>query len=198
MGTLLENCSDKILFQGRKFRVDTAFDTVLLLQRLYEEEKLEVVDKVEGALRLLTKNPWKLRSLSALEKVRLLEQITAEKIRLPKRPQIGPPKKLLDFELDGEYIYASFRQAYGMDLYQERGKLPWRRFCQLLEGLPEKTKMREVMRIRAMEVPEPTRYNRKERQNIMQLKSYYALPVKGHGGQKGLDMLFSTLERMAG
>ena len=53
------------------------------------------------------------------------------------------------------------------------------------------------MRIRAMDVPEPTKYNQKERQNIMELKAYYALPIKGVGGQKGLDMLFSTLEEMA-
>ena len=198
MGTLLESCDDRVLFHGKRFKVDTAYDTVLLVQRLYGEDSLEAGDKVEGALRLMTRNSWKLWRLTLMEKVKLLEKITEEKIQLPKRPQIGPPKRLMDFELDGDYIYASFRQAYGMDLYKERGKLQWRKFCQLLEELPEKTKMREVMRIRAMEVPEPTRYNQKERQNILQLKSYYALPVKGRGGQRGLDMLFSALERMAG
>ena len=32
----------------------------------------------------------------------------------------------------------------------------------------------------------------------MELKTYYALPVKGINGERGLDMLFSTLEGMAG
>ena len=104
----------------------------------------------------------------------------------------------MDFEADSDYIYASFKQAYGMDLIRERGKLGWRNFCELLDGLPDKTKLKEVMRIRAMEVPEPTKYNQKERQNIMELKAYYALPVKNTNSGNGLDMLFTTLERMAG
>ncbi len=198
MGTLLEDVGNIVVFHGKRYRVDTAYDTVLLLQKLYGEKRLGAADKVAAALKLLVKNHWKVRLLSKMEQVRLLERITQEKIQLPRRPQVGPARKLLDFELDGDYIYASFRQAYGMDLHQERGRLQWRSFCQLLDGLPEKTKLREVMRIRAMDIPEPTRYNQKERQNIMQLKAYYALPVKGHGGQKGLDMLFSALERMAG
>ena len=150
------------------------------------------------ALKILTRNPFKVWLLSDLEKVELLDQITKEKINLPKRPQIGPQRKLMDFEADSDYIYASFKQAYGMDLIKERGKLGWKNFCKLLDGLPDKTKLKEVMRIRAMDVPEPTKYNQKERQNIMELKAYYALPVKGTKGENGLDMLFSTLERMAG
>ena len=104
----------------------------------------------------------------------------------------------MDFEADSDYIYASFKQAYGMDLIKERGKLEWKNFCKLLDGLPDKTKFKEVMRIRAMDVPEPTKYNQKERQNIMELKAYYALPVKGTSRGNGLDMLFATLEGMAG
>ncbi len=53
------------------------------------------------------------------------------------------------------------------------------------------------MRIRAMELPEPTRTNRKEIQNILRLKSYYALPVSGGGGKDGLNLLFETLEKGA-
>ena len=49
-----------------------------------------------------------------------------------------------------------------------------------------------------MEVPKFTGKERKNRyRKYRDLKSYYALPVKGGGGQAGLDALFSTLERMA-
>ena len=53
------------------------------------------------------------------------------------------------------------------------------------------------MRIRTMDIPRFTGKNSKQIQEIQELKSYYALPVKGGGGQEGLDALFSTLERMA-
>lgn len=196
MGILLDYSQESVEYQGKRYYVDTAFDTVLLLQQLYEESSLEAGEKINQALKMLTRNPVKIWLLSDMEKVELLDKITNEKIKLPQRPQIGPPKKLMDFEADSDYIYASFKQAYGMDLIRERGRLQWKNFCKLLDGLPDKTKLKEVMRIRAMELPEPTKYNQKERQNIMELKAYYALPVKGTNGENGLDMLFNTLERM--
>lgn len=197
MGVLLDYSGENVEYKGKAYRTDTSYDTVLLLQKLYEEENLNAGDKINQALKMLTRNPFKVWLLTDIEKAELLKKITAEKINLPPRPKVGKQQKLMDFEADSEYIYASFQQAYGIDLLKERGKLQWKQFCELLDGLPEKTKLREVMRIRAMEVPEPTRYNQKERENIMELKAYYALPVKGINGQKGLDMLFSTLKEMA-
>ena len=198
MGILFDYSKDIVVFKGRKYRVNVAFDNVLLIYKMYEEEILEPGDKIIQALKMLTRNPFKVWLLSDMDKTELLERIMKEKINLPKRPQIGPPRKLMDFEADSDYIYASFKQAYGMDLIKERGSLGWKEFCKLLDGLPDKTKLKEVMRIRAMEVPEPTRYNQKERQNIMELKAYYALPIKGTKDGNGLETLFSTLERMAG
>lgn len=197
MGILFDYSKDVVIFKGKRYRVNVTFDNVLLVYKLYEEELLEPSDKILQALKMLTRNPFKVWLLSDLEKVELLEYITKEKINLPKRPQIGQSKKLMDFEADSDYIYASFKQAYGMDLIKERGKLGWKNFCKLLDGLPDKTKLKEVMRIRAMDVPEPTKYNQKERQNIMELKAYYALPATGTKEGNGLDMLFTTLERMA-
>ena len=88
-------------------------------------------------------------------------------------------------------------EDYGIDLIEQRGKLHWKKFLALFQGLSEKTKIREVMKIRSMEIPQLNRHNRKEIQSIMELKSYYALPVQGIGGKQGLDLLFSTLEGMA-
>ena len=78
-----------------------------------------------------------------------------------------------------------------------QGKLHWKKFISLFQGLSEQTKIREVIRIRNMDIPKFTGKNSKQIQEIQELKSYYALPVKGGGGQQGLDALFSTLERMA-
>lgn len=54
------------------------------------------------------------------------------------------------------------------------------------------------MKIRSMEIPQLNRHNRKEIQSIMELKSYYALPVQGIGGKQGLDLLFSHTRRDGG
>ncbi len=196
MGVILDYSRNVVEFKGKRYCVDTSFDNVLLIYKLYAEEVLDSRDKINQALKMLVKNHFKLWLLTESEKAELLDRITEEKIKLPQRPQIGPPRKLMDFDADSDYIYASFKQAYNMDLLKERGKLEWKNFCKLLDGLPDKTKLKEVMRIRAMEVPEPTRYNQKERQNIIELKAYYELPVKGNK-EGGLDMLFNALEGIA-
>lgn len=94
----------------------------------------------------------------------------------------------------GSDIYCSAVSALTQGLIHS---LDWKKFISLFHGLSEQTKIREVMRIRSMEVPKFTGKNGKQIQEIQDLKSYYALPVKGGGGQAGLDALFSTLERMA-
>lgn len=197
MGALFEMKSPTVLFKGKRYRLDLAYDVVLLVQQLYEEENLDNEDKINQALKLLVRDRFRVWLLNDLERAQLLEEITREHISSKRRTRTSSHQKLMDFHYDEAYIYASFRQAYGIDLAEESGKMSWRKYIDLLDGLPDKTKLKEVMRIRAMEIPAPTRTNRKEIQNIMELKSYYALPVKGGGGQDGLNLLFDTLERMA-
>lgn len=155
------------------------------------------MDKAMKALDMLVCSRMKLKLLRPSWKLELLELIVKEHIELPKRPPVGQQKKAVDFEQDSDYIYASFMEAYGLDLVDCQGKLHWKKFMALFQGLPEKTKIKEVMRIRGMEMPEATKNNQKEIQNLMELKSYYALPVEGGGGEQGLNSLFGALERMA-
>lgn len=75
--------------------------------------------------------------------------------------------------------------------------MKWKEFIDLFQGLSEDTKIREVMRIRTMEIPAYNGRNGKEIQEISELKAYYMLPVKGGGGKQGLNRLFDILEAQA-
>lgn len=177
--------------------VNPSFDTVLKIQMLYKEKNTDY-EKVEIALSMLIKNKWNLRLYNPAEKIQLLEEIYKQCINIKKRPQIKRATlPVLDFEEDGDYIYASFMQEYGIDLIDQQGKLSWKKFLWLFNGLGADTKIKQVMHIREMEIPQFNGKNQKQIQEIQELKSYYALPVKGGGGQSGLDLLFSTLEGMA-
>lgn len=177
--------------------VNPSFDTVLKIQMLYKEKNTDY-EKVEIALSMLIKNKWNLRLYNPAEKIQLLEEIYKQCINIKKRPQIKRATlPVLDFEEDGDYIYASFMQEYGIDLIDQQGKLSWKKFMWLFNGLGADTKIKQVMHIREMEIPQFNGKNQKQIQEIQELKSYYALPIKGGGGQSGLDLLFSTLEGMA-
>ena len=79
-----------------------------------------------------------------------------------------------DIRYDGDYIYSSFLQAYGIDLFDVQGKLHWRKFNALLSGLPEGTKLMEVIKIRKWK---PQKGDSSEYKDEMRrLQKDYALP----------------------
>lgn len=198
MGVLTDIPCNKVITDKSKFVINPAFDIVLEVQKLYKEDTLTEFEKIDQALKMLVRNKWNLRLLNPEEKQKLLSVITQKYVEVEKRPQIKKsPFPVLDFEKDGDYIYASFMQAYRIDLIEEQGRLPWKKFLYLFNGLPADTKIKQIMRIRQMPVPEYNGKNSKEIQEINEMKSYYALPVEGGGGQSGLDLLFHTLEGMA-
>lgn len=198
MGFLTEPIEEKVIYRKRKYWVDASFDTVLQVQSLFREEELPENLKLQQALKMFLIHDKTFLRLSIEEKKELLHLIFECCINTQKRPETRTKgQKSFDFEYDGEYIYASFMLDYGIDLVDMQGKLHWKKFISLFQGLSEQTKIREVIRIRNMDIPKFTGKNSKQIQEIQELKSYYALPVKGGGGQQGLDALFSTLERMA-
>lgn len=197
MSFITEDCRD-VVFLGRcKFKINSAFDVVLKVQKLYGEKALDDEVKIKHALKMLVTNRFKLVLLAFDEKIKLLELIYKECINTKTCPKIRQKAPVFDFEYDSEYIYSSFMLDYGIDLIDVQGKLSWKKFIALFEGLSEKTKICEVMRIRSMEIPQFNGHNQKQIQEIQELKSYYALPVRGGGGQQGLNALFSALEQMA-
>lgn len=194
MSFLTDYSEAAITYKGKKYRLDLAYDTVLSANYVATNPDIDIEDKLWLVTELLVKR--KVRLLTE-DSYRLIEAIYKEKINFQTRPAQRPRPKVVDFMLDGDYIFASFYQDYGIDLLEQQGKLQWKKFIVLFQGLSEKTKIREIMRIRSMKVPPYNGKNQEERQQILDLKSFYALPVNGGGGQEGLDRLWNALESMA-
>ena len=197
MGFITDVFSETVKYGKRTYHTCAVYDNVLAVQKAYKDQELEGIDKVNIALRLLIRERFSVWALEDKKKIELLELIVKKQIELPRHPPARKKERILDFELDGEYIFASFYQAYRIDLIEQQGKLHWKKFIALFQGLPDSTKIREVMKIRSMELPPYNGKNGKEIQQIQEMKSYYALPVQGGGGQNGLDRLFATLESQA-
>lgn len=58
----------------------------------------------------------------------------------------GTGKTLVDFILDGSYIYASFMAVYGIDLVDT--DMHWHKFKALFQGLPDDACIKNIMAIR--------------------------------------------------
>lgn len=111
----------------------------------------------------------------------LLEAI--QKVLFPNVKQNN--KKVFDFVQDSELIYAAFMQTYRIDLIDT--PLHWWKFQSLMGGLPSNTRFSEVVQIRAMDIPKPTKYNAEERGRIIRLKQEYALKISAEEREKNLQ-----------
>ena len=67
----------------------------------------------------------------------------------PNYRDAGEGARVVDYVSDGEYIVASFMQAYGIDLTDPGLEMHWHLFKALFGGLPADTKMARIVAWRA-------------------------------------------------
>jgi len=181
----------EIKYKNKKIRLNLAFDRVFILLEAWKDDTLSDTEKVELCCSLLIKS--KFVRLSILEKSEIVIRIFDEFLFSNKSDDKSKPS--FDFEQDADYIYSAFMQTYRIDLIDQRGKLDWRKFIALFQGLPENAKIREIMDIRSKKLPAPTKYNQEERQSLIKAKRAFALKGDGQSDfQQGLSDLFNTLK----
>lgn len=82
-------------------------------------------------------------------------------------------ERVYDTEQDAEYIFASFLYDYNIDLFEQQGKLDYRKYSALLKSLSEDTKLSRVIEIRQMKVPKGA--SQSDREAIRKAKKHYEL-----------------------
>ena len=174
MGNIFTPLPYEVREKGRIYTLIPWFDNVLQMYQAIEG--LDPWDKPEVMLSYLVKQKVK-PSLELLQAV--------SKVLFP--PSKGSGEKAFDFVQDSALIYAAFMQAYHIDLIEEQGKLHWWKFQSLLNGLPSNTRFSEIVSIRTKPIPAPTKYNQQEREELMRLKSLYAVKLSAEERQEQLQ-----------
>lgn len=186
---------NEIEINGKVYPVDMSYDNIIRLFDLLEDKTIEELHKVFiGMKMLLDCNVLKEDETCDLETfiaafVTIKTEFIIDKgngeplVDLQGNPMPQPKsKELYSLNHDADYIYASFVQAYGIDLTEVQGELDWRKFNALLQGLPSNTRFKEVVDIRQR--PFATgKGSQKENKNLRDLKNMYALP--GHELEEG-------------
>ena len=181
----------------RNYKLDLSFSNVLRYMDLCEnKDGLTDDDIIDISFEWFVGT----KKVTQDTKIEILNEIFSEYINPPRRKLKNNSinQAVVDFNIDSGYIYASFMQAYGIDLY-DNPELHWCKFIALFEGLPEDCIIKQIMHIRAQEIPKPTKYNAEEIQRITELKTLYALPSATDESSllSSLDKLFDTMERQA-
>lgn len=148
-------------YEGEAYDIDLAFDNVLDVFDVLRDQMLRDYEKVEICLELLLGDCFRKKTDNPGELWKYIYEtfIHREERQIIEYDLKGNPlpveeeekKRLIDIDQDAEYIFASFQQAYGINLIEEQGKLHWNEFQALLHGLPNHTIMKRVIEIRDWE-----------------------------------------------
>ena len=159
------------LDSGRRIKLYASFDRVLAFLDVLRGKSMTEEDTEKTALFLLF-GDQKLTSRETSEALKKAHGILFEQ---KKSDDCG--QRVMDFHQDAALILAAFRQAYGIDLYHEQGRLHWLEFLALLSGIPQNTRLSEVMEIRACKVPPATKNNHEQVRALMKAKAKYAIRI---------------------
>ena len=181
-----EPLPDKVEYEGKIYALDLAYTVFFAVSDVLSDDRLMAGQKLGLALDMFVTDPHP-------DDPALLSSIYD--LLKDDRPKNSGPS-YMDVEQDWPYICAGFQQAYNIDLYADRSMhiLRWQA---LLQGLPKDTKLMDIIGIRAMDVPEPTKHNAKQIAEITRLKALYALKGTAKDFQTGLGGLFDLLEARA-
>lgn len=185
---------------GRRLSLRLSFDRVLLACDAWADENLTDEEKQAVAFDLLIRKGrerrWLARQDAETRGAAITSLLNDFIDTEPHRDSKGP--KAFDLKQDGEFIYAAFRQAYGIDLLSELGRMDWREFSALLAGLPTGTRLSEIIEIRTKPIPKADKYNRAEIKSLLEAKAYFKLqPDKPLNLQDKLANLFEDLSQWA-
>lgn len=187
---LSRKLTDKLVIDDEEFPLNLSFDNVLRLFEMWRDEDVPEFVKPHFGIRILTGET--LEEFTVEEMSEVFNDVFEEHISLStvednhvEYDLAGNPMKTTtsngkqeqapyDIRFDGDYIYASFLQAYGIDLFDVQGKLHWKKFNALLSGLPEGAKLMEVIKIRKWKPQKGDSAEYKE--EMRRLQKDYALP----------------------
>ena len=186
---LQDRLPDGVWVDGKFYRMDFDFRNVLKMIDIMDDESLLPEAKVYNALRCVCKRPKN-----------VLKMYSAVKSLLFKAPRKKDGQKVTDWVQDAGLIRSAFRQVYGIDLFRDR--LHWIEFTELLNAIPEGNRYSEIVGIRARPMPEPTKWNQKEREWLMKAKENCALELtdkeRADQYQKDVANIAAVLMAMAG
>src|SRR5690625_582214 len=176
--------ADTVEINGKTYELDMSFNNILILFDLLQDKTIDDVTKVKKGLFLLIDD--ELEEYDIEERAKIFVEIFKNAVGESKEKQLvdldGNPmpdiseddKKAFDLAQDAEYIYASFMHTYQIDLFEQQGKLHWKKFKALLNGLSEDSIFSRVVGIRTAELPRG-KGMQKERERLRKLKQKFAL-----------------------
>lgn len=171
--------------------VNFSFDNVLRFSKLMEDNSVSDNVKLYDGLsmlighqtvdELLTEIPHEFGNIYKELMTTIFDSLEENQLVDLNGDPMPTPKieKSFDIEQDAEFIYASFLYDYNIDLFEQQGKLDYRKFIALLRSLSSDSKLQKVIEIREMDIPTGKGVKSKDKDAIRKAKEFYKLREEG-------------------
>lgn len=192
----------KMELDGKTYTLNLSFDRVICFYELFsgKNSAMSYEDKIDVAYSWLVSRPSK---ASPEEKLAAVHKINSDFLTMrhgEKKPP-KPQRTAVNYIVDSRYIYAAFRQYYGINLFKERGRLTWWEFYAMFDSLPDDCKIKRIMDIRTKDIPAYNGHNQEEIALLMEQQEYYFLEENreelAQAANDSLDRIFAVLEKKA-
>lgn len=167
-------------FENNEYHINLAFDIVLDVYDVLADTELYTIEKLSICLDLLLgEREFENENIADLWKYIYSNFIEIGNVQKPRYDVAGNllpakhNKQYIDIEKDANYIFASFLQAYKINLLNEQGGLSWVEFHALLQALPEDTILQKIVSIRRWK---PSKHESREyKSHMKKLQKQYFL-----------------------
>lgn len=163
------------------------FDTVLFLSDVVASVMLSPDDKIRLCCRLI----FGRRLWSMAKKRRRLDAF----FTLMNSGSNENGEQIIDLEQDAPMIRSAFKQQYGIDLDNERGRMSWFEFLERLSNITPDTLYGRVLEIRTTPIPAANQHNTEYRNRLIQQKAKFAIHKKARGADQ-MDAMWSEIAEM--
>lgn len=197
---LTERIDDTFLFKGVTCTVNMAFDNILLLFEMFDDDNIPEYEKPLLGLEMLIVNYHDGLAFDSIEEaLEMFKYIMSEFVNAKKDKQKQPQPEedaeesviTFDFTKDAELIFASFFAVYKIDLFEQQGKLHWHKFCALMNNLGDEAPLSKAIGYRTMKIPAADQYNAEQVAHLRKMKEYYSLDERTP--EQKINNAFDTL-----
>ena len=179
---LTDSLPDSIELDGRRLEIYTDTMTALQCLTMIDDEDIPEAIRVSRVIEATIKKSGEITpsmyvdAFSAI--LRFLKGYNVEGRR--------SSEQLLSYSQDHALIVASFRQAYGMD-NEDIQRTHWWEFQALLSGLPEDTRLSQVIALRGREID--PKAPPAEKMRLQKAKALVRIRKRKRKGETGYDIV---------
>lgn len=201
MNLLIDRPPDTVKIGNTEYQINTDFRVSVLFEMLIQDEDVSDKDKIRQALELYFPVIPVHENINDIFNavIWFYKCGRTDKEIKPERDEISnddanesetEETRAYSFDYDDEYIYAAFRQQYGINLATVNG-LHWWEFRAMFKGLDHNCEFAKIMGYRTARITKEM--SKSEKAFLRKMKTVHALPLS-EKAQRQNDALINALK----